>query len=118
MKVQTRDFRVLSSLVLALVLAGWGCASSMPIGELSANPGKFNEQRVVVKGTVTQTFAIPLIGQSLVRIDDGTGQVWVKPHGRVPFKGQKIKVEGILKIGITFANKNFGVVVYQDGKDV
>ncbi len=118
MKVQTRDFRVLSSLVLALVLAGWGCASNMPIGELSANPGKFNEQRVVVKGTVTQTFAIPLIGQSLVRIDDGTGQVWVKPHGRVPFKGQKIVVEGVLKIGITFANKNFGVVVYQDGKDV
>ena len=35
----------------------------------------------------------------MVQIDDGTGQVWVKPHGRVPFKGEEIKVKGMLEIG-------------------
>ena len=28
-----------------------------------------NEQIVVVKGTVTQTFALPVLGQSLARLD-------------------------------------------------
>ena len=70
-------------------------------------------QLVKVVGTVTQTWAIPLIGQSLVRIDDGTGKMWVKPHGRVPFRGQRIRVEGTLKIGVTLANQNLGVVIYE-----
>lgn len=96
---------------VALLLAG--CASPTRLGDLSADAGRYNEQRVKVAGTVTQTWAIPLIGQSLVRIDDGTGKMWVKPHGRVPFQGQKIRVEGTLKIGVTLANKNLGVVIYE-----
>ena len=96
---------------LALLWAG--CASPMRLGDLSAQPGRYNEKRVVVAGTVTQTWAIPLIGQSLVRIDDGTGKIWVKPNGRVPFQGQRIRVDGTLKIGVTLANKNLGVVIYE-----
>jgi hypothetical protein len=100
--------------IAALHLAG--CASPMRLGDLSAEAGRYNEQRVKVAGTVTQTWAIPVIGQSLVRIDDGTGQVWVKPQGRVPFQGEEITVEGTLKIGVTLANKNLGVVIYEDAR--
>ena len=96
---------------LALVMAG--CATTQHIGDVSAHAGRYNQKRVRVAGTVTQTWAIPLIGQSLVRIDDGTGKMWVKPHGRVPFKGQWIRVKGTLKIGVTLANKNLGVVIYE-----
>ncbi len=102
---------------LLLLVAAWGCSARMRIDELAANPGRYNERRVVVKGTVVQTFAVPMIGQSLVQIDDGTGKVWVKPHGRVPFQGQEIEVEGTLKIGFTLANESFGVVVYADGSE-
>jgi hypothetical protein len=96
---------------LALVMAG--CATTQRIGDLSAHAGRYNQKRVKVAGRVTQTWAIPLIGQSLVRIDDGTGKMWVKPHGRVPFQGERIRVEGTLKIGVTLANKNLGVVIYE-----
>jgi hypothetical protein len=90
------------------------CNAPLKIGQIAASPGSYNERQVTVRGTVTQTFAIPMIGQSLVRIDDGTGQLWVKPHKRVPFKGEEIEVTGTLKIGITVANRNLGVVVYED----
>ena len=100
---------------VALLVAG--CASPTRLGDLSAEAGRYNEQHVKVVGTVTQTWAIPFIGQSLVRIDDGTGQVWVKPQGRVPFQGEEIEVEGTLKIGVTLANRNLGVVIYEDARD-
>jgi hypothetical protein len=63
---------------------------------------------------VIQTFAIPVLGQSLVKIDDGTGQIWVKPRNRVAFEGEEIEVIGTLRIGVTAANRNFGVVVYEN----
>ncbi len=106
---------------LILLLGLWvfaaalGCSTK--IADITREPGRYNEQQVVVKGKVTQTFALPMLGQSLVRIDDGTGQLWVKPHGRVPFKGEEIKIKGTLKIGMTLANQNLGVVVYQSGAD-
>ena len=102
--------------MLGLFLAACLCACSTPltIDQIHASPGRYNERPVTVAGTVTQTFAIPMIGQSLVRIDDGTGQIWVKPHRTVPFKGEEIKVRGTLKIGVTLANHNLGVVVYEE----
>jgi hypothetical protein len=106
---------LLPLLALVAIVAAMGCSTK--IGNLTNEPDRYNEQRVVVKGTVTKTFALPLLGQSLVRLDDGTGQVWVKPHGRVPFKGEKIKVKGTLKIGMVVADHNLGVVIYQSGAD-
>ena len=106
---------LLPLLALVAIVAALGCSTK--IADLNSDPSRYNEQLVVVKGTVTETFALPLLGQSLVRIDDGTGHVWVKPHGRVPFKGEKIKVKGTLKIGMVVANQNLGVVVYQSGVD-
>ena len=41
-------------------------------------------------------------------------QTTVKPRGRVPFRGEEIEVAGTLRIGMTLANRNFGVVVYED----
>ena len=99
---------------LFLLLLICACSAPLKIGQITAEPSRYNERQVTVRGTVTQTFAIPMIGQSLVRIDDGTGRLWVKPHRRVPFEGEEINVTGTLRIGITVANRNMGVVVYED----
>ena len=112
MKAKQR-LALLCFLGLGVLVALPGCSTK--IAQISSEPGRYNEQHVVVKGVVTQTFALPILGQSLVQIDDGTGRVWVKPYGRVPFKGEEIKVAGTLKIGMTLANKNLGVVIYEDG---
>lgn len=99
--------------VLALLLSA--CAGAgMKIRDLSDNPEKYHDRPVVVKGKVVSTFAIPLLTQSLVKVADDTGEIWVKPAGRVPFEGEKITVRGKLKIGLTLANRNFGVIVYED----
>ena len=112
----TAQGRNVAVLAVSLFLTAWiaACSSTLTIDEIHAAPSRYNDQPVTVAGTVTQTFAIPLLGQSLVRIDDGTGKIWVKPRrGGVPFKGEEIKVSGTLKIGVTLANQNLGVVVYE-----
>jgi len=102
----------LAGLLLAFLLVA--CAGSrMNIRDLSDNPEKYHDQEVVIKGKVVSTFAIPLLSQSLVKVADDTGEIWVKPYDRVPFEGQKVTVRGKLKIGLTLANRNFGVIVYE-----
>lgn len=109
---KTGALLLLSSFVLL------SCAGSrMKISDIRSMPGKYNEHKVKVAGKVTQTFAIPFLGQSLVLIDDGTGKIWVKPKGRVPFEGEEIKVEGKLKVGLTIANKNIGFIVIEGNEE-
>ncbi len=109
-----RILLLVSVLALATLL---GCRAHVPLERLAAEPARYNEAHVTVKGRVIQTFGMPVFGQSLVKIEDGTGTVWVKPDGWVPFEGQEIEVEGILKIGMTVANKNFAVVVIEDRRN-
>ncbi|MFQ5631684.1 MAG: hypothetical protein ACE5I1_23170 [bacterium] len=109
--------RFVNIMPLVCIIIILGCAGSRAkIADIQNNPSKYNEQRVKVSGTVTQTFAIPVLGQSLVRVDDGTGEIWVKPKGRVPFEGDKIKIEGTLKVALTIGTKNFGFIVIEDEK--
>ena len=91
-----------------------GCGGSLSLRELSDNPGKYNNKKVTVQGKVTQTFGVPILGQSIVKIEDSGAEIWVKPHSRTPFEGEKIKVKGTVKIGLTFANRSFGVIVIED----
>ena len=68
------------TLCLLPLLAVCACSTPLTIDQIHATPGRYNERPVTVAGTVTQTFALPIFGQSLVRIDDGTGLVgrhWV-----------------------------------------
>jgi hypothetical protein len=100
--------------LLALVLSAVGCGGSLKLAELNENPGQYNEQTVTVKGRVVQTFGLPVLQQSIAKIDDGTGAVWVKPRGRVPYEGEKIEIKGTVKVGMTFANRDFAVVVLEN----
>ena len=106
-----RSSKMLGMLTVLLLCA---CAGSMKISELNAEPGKYNEKEVTVKGKVVQTYAIPILSQSIVKIDDGSGELWVKPHNRVPFEGQEITVTGKVKIGLTMGSMNLGVIVIEN----
>jgi hypothetical protein len=100
--------------VLVLAFATAGCGNSLRLAKLNENPGQYNEQTVTVKGRVVQTFGLPVLQQSIAKIDDGTGAVWVKPRGRVPYEGERIEVKGTVRVGMTFANRDFAVVVLED----
>ena len=103
-------------LLVGITCIFFGCAGGVKIADIEAQPGKYNDKNVTVKGEVVQTFAVPFLSQSLVKIDDGTGQIWVKPYEKVPFKGEKISVDGTLKVGLTIANKNLGFIVIEKEK--
>jgi hypothetical protein len=100
---------------MAMILLLCACAGGMKISELTADPGKYNDQKVTVKGKVVQVYALPVLAQSLAQINDGSGDLWVKPYKRVPAEGQEITVKGTVKIGLTLANKDFGVIVVESG---
>lgn len=108
-----RKFICFSLLVLLL-----GCASGsrVKIGELVANPQKYNEKYVTVKGKVVQTLSIPILSIGVSKIDDGTGAVWIKPAGRTFFDGQKVTVSGTHKIGFALGSQSFGNIVVEGAK--
>jgi hypothetical protein len=105
--------------LLSLLILMAGCAgnSRVKISELTANPQKYHEKTVTVGGKVVQTLSIPLLSLGVAKIDDGTGEIWVKPTGRSLFEGQKISLKGILKIGATLGSKTFGNIVVEAGKN-
>jgi hypothetical protein len=110
--------RTLAILGMLMILWLCACAGSMKISELNADPGKFNDKEVTVKGKVVQVYALPILSQSLAKIDDGSGDLWVKPHQRVPAEGDEITVTGKVKIGMTLANRDFGVIVVEKAPNV
>ena len=102
--------------IATLMLLSCAGTSRVKISDITEQPGKFNEKVVKVRGTVVQTFAVPFLKQSLVRVDDGTGTIWVKPKHKVYFKGEKIEVVGTVKLGFTFADRNFGFIIIEQEK--
>jgi len=98
---------------LALVLGACAGTQKVKIEDIEANPGKYNDKIVTVKGEVVDTYSIPIFKQSLVHVDDGTGKIWVKPSERVYFKGDKLEVTGQLKVGLSISGHNFGFIVIE-----
>lgn len=85
--------RVLSLVALmALVIVAAACTT--PIGELKANPGKYEGKVVTIKGTVTASANIVFIKGFW--IEDGTGKILVSPKGAVPKEGEVVTVKGRL----------------------
>ena len=108
--------RKIAGIGLLFLLLGCAGGSRVKIGELVANPQKYNEKYVTVKGKVVQTLSIPILSIGVSKIDDGTGAVWVKPAGRTFFDGQKVTVSGTHKIGFALGSQSFGNIVVEGVK--
>lgn len=103
----------LAALLVVLV----GCAGATKVRDLNANPQKYNEKVVTVKGRVIESYSMPIISFGVARIDDGSGEIWVKPYNRSFFEGEKVTVKGVLKIGMTLGSRSFGYMVVEEPKD-
>jgi len=84
--------------ILSLLLLVLGCAGATKVREINANPQKYNEKVVTVKGKVMESYSLPIVSFGVARIDDGSGEIWVKPYDRTFFEGEKVSVKGVLKI--------------------
>jgi hypothetical protein len=81
-------------LAASLALALTGCASKT-INHIMAEPSRYANRDVTVRGTVTQS--ISLLGHGSYQVDDGTGSLWVVSTKGVPRKGARVKVTGKIR---------------------
>jgi hypothetical protein len=81
---------VAASLGLALA----GCATRS-INDILADPSRYANKNVTVKGEVTQSVSV--LGHGSYRIEDGSGSLWVVSTKGVPRKGARVKVTGKIR---------------------
>ncbi len=82
-----------------------------PVGDIVANPAKFEGQEVRIKGTVAEALKIPLLEIRVFTLDDGTGQVPVATSGIMPGSQQKVAVRGRVESAAIIGGQSIGLHV-------
>jgi hypothetical protein len=85
--------------VVALVAAVTvGCASvpgRPSIQQIQTQSGRFVDHSVTIRGRVTTSWGIPLVGFNVYQVEDGTGEITVvSTERRVPGRGAEVEVRG------------------------
>ena len=91
----TRTARV--CLATILLFAALGCASSKSINQVLADPSRFRNQEITVRGTVAQSASVA--GRGAYRIVDGDQGLWVVTNAGAPRQGARVDVTGRLQDG-------------------
>lgn len=88
--------RLGAGLVVGLTLVVAGCATKS-INQLLADPAKYRNQSVTVRGTVDQSASV--MGRGAYRITNGDQGLWVVTSSGAPRKGARVSVTGRLQDG-------------------
>ena len=90
---------VLSRVPAAVVAAALGLAltscATRSINDILADPSRYANRDVTVKGEVTQSVSV--LGHGSYKIEDGGGSLWVVSTKGVPRKGARVKVSGKIR---------------------
>lgn len=119
MRLKTKLFLFITILTAGLLLTA--CPERTSIGNIEANPGRYNDKDVAVAGRVDNSYgvSIPIIrnGQGgIYKISDGTGSIWVLTQRGVPSKGAELGVKGKIQNGVSYNGKNYGLVLVEDDR--
>ncbi|HVR70356.1 MAG TPA: hypothetical protein VMT87_05870 [Vicinamibacteria bacterium] len=91
-RLHARRTGMLAVALLALGLAG--CRETT-VARLLAEPERWRNKDVGLKGTVVQSASV--LGRGAYRLDDGTGTIWIISTRGVPREGARVGVRGELK---------------------
>ena len=91
---RTRFLR--TAFLIAAALSAVGCGARS-INELLADPAKYRNQSVTVRGTVAQSASV--LGKGAYRITDGDQGLWVVTASGAPRQGARVDVKGRLQDG-------------------
>ena len=105
---------LLLAVPVALMLTG--CARSLRIGQLNADPSRYINRSVRVEGRVTNSFGA--LGTGGYQIDDGSGRVIVTSSRGVPGKGATVSVVGKVQSGVTVMGKSWGTTIAEQNHRV
>lgn len=105
-------------LVLLVSIFTIACPKRTSIGNIEANPSKFQDKVVAVAGEVKTSYglSIPFINESggIYKVDDGTGTIWVITKRSVPSKNAQLGIKGKIQNGVNYNGKNYGLVLIED----
>lgn len=109
---------ILAITIATLALFATGCPERKSIGEIEANPGRYQNKEVAVAGVVRDSYGFGIpgtnIGGGAYKIDDGTGSIWVLvTEGNVPSKGAEIGVKGVVGSGVNWKGRNYGLGIHE-----
>ena len=88
--------RVRTALVMALTLMAAACGARS-INQVLADPGKYRNDTVTVRGTVAESASV--MGKGAYRITDGDQGLWVVTSSGAPRRGARVDVTGRLQDG-------------------
>lgn len=101
------------AILLSALSAGCRGTGTVPIGELLADPGRYDGETVRVEGRVHET--IGALGYGAYRVDDGTGRLSVvNRSGGAPTEGARVGIEGIFRSVFTFGGRSEAVLEEKD----
>jgi hypothetical protein len=94
------------------------CPERRSIGDIEANPGRYQNKEVAIAGVVRDSYGLSIPGTKMgggaYKIDDGTGSIWVVvTDGIVPQKGAEVGVKGTIQSGISLHGRNYGLGMYE-----
>jgi hypothetical protein len=82
--------------ILALALASAACGAKT-INQVRADPAKYRNQTITVRGTVAESASI--MGKGAYKLADGDDSLWVVTGGGAPRKGARVDVTGRIEDG-------------------
>jgi hypothetical protein len=103
-----------SALLLASVVFLTACPQETTIARLNADPGRYYDREIALKGTVTNSFGA--FGPGVYELSDETGRIIVVTDRGVPSKGARIQVAGKYVNGVTWGGRNYGAVLREMGR--
>jgi hypothetical protein len=108
---------LLSGIVVVGSLFAIACPDRISIGDIEANPSRYQNKDVVIAGTVQDSYGVNIPGTGVrggaYKIDDGTGSIWVVTEDAVPNKGAQIGVKGVIGNGVNWKGRNYGLGLYE-----
>jgi hypothetical protein len=104
---------VITVCALGLLLAA---CDRLKIGDIKADPGRFNNKEVTVAGKVTG-LSIGALNTGFYEIDDGTGKLYVLSSSRgAPSKDAYVGVKGTIMPTFTFLGRNYATVLRESDR--
>lgn len=88
-----------------------GCQSATKIGDILADPTKYESQEVTIKGTVGETAWFTAAEKGVYQMGDGSGNIWVLTTQPPPQKGMTVSSTGKAQAAFSFLGKSYGTII-------